>query len=146
VKANAREAHAKQRREFASQTLTRRRLASVGAPFSATSLTSTARTVPHLVSISAKTLSCQSGSSDNQQRFSISSESPFQPLSSILNIHRVCRPLTLPPKYQHLTAYHASRSGGTGKGYICASVPLELYKKMTNVSSKYPVFVVPISR
>ena len=44
------------------------------------------------------------------------------------------------------TAYHASRTKGTGRGYICASLPLESYNAMTRVAKKYPVFVVPVPR
>lgn len=44
------------------------------------------------------------------------------------------------------TAYHASRTKGTGRGYICASLPLESYVAMTCVAKKYPVFVVPVPR
>lgn len=43
-------------------------------------------------------------------------------------------------------AYHASRSGGTGRGYLCAAVPVEAYEKMTGVASKYPSFVVAVPR
>ncbi|KAH0838632.1 ATP11 protein-domain-containing protein [Lanmaoa asiatica] len=44
------------------------------------------------------------------------------------------------------TAYHASRTKGTGRGYICASIPLESYNAMARVAKKYPVFVVPVPR
>jgi ATP synthase mitochondrial F1 complex assembly factor 1 len=44
------------------------------------------------------------------------------------------------------TAYHASRSEGTGRGYICASVPVAAYKKMEDLAMKYPAFVIPVSR
>ena len=44
------------------------------------------------------------------------------------------------------TAYHLSRSGGTGRGYACASVPLDLYHKMSNVAERYSTFVVPVPR
>lgn len=44
------------------------------------------------------------------------------------------------------TAYHVSRSGGTGRGYVCASVPLALYQKMVSVSERYSTFVVPVPR
>jgi len=39
-----------------------------------------------------------------------------------------------------------SRSGGTGRGYLCAAIPLDLYKKMSAVAERYPTFVVPIRR
>lgn len=44
------------------------------------------------------------------------------------------------------TAYHVSRSGGTGRGYVCAAAPLDLYKKMERVAQRYPTFVVPVPR
>lgn len=44
------------------------------------------------------------------------------------------------------TAYHVSRSGGTGRGYLCATIPLDMYQKMTAVASKHPTFVVPLPR
>ena len=44
------------------------------------------------------------------------------------------------------TAYHASRSDGTGRGYLCATIPLNIYKKMEKNGRSYPSFVVPIPR
>jgi ATP synthase mitochondrial F1 complex assembly factor 1 len=44
------------------------------------------------------------------------------------------------------TAYHASRSNGTGRGYLCATIPLNIYKKMEKIGRSYPSFVVPIPR
>ena len=44
------------------------------------------------------------------------------------------------------TAYHASRSEGTGRGYLCAAVPRQLYDKMASVGSKYTSFIVPLPR
>ena len=44
------------------------------------------------------------------------------------------------------TAYHASRSNGTGRGYLCAAIPLNVYKKMEQNGRSYPSFVVPIHR
>lgn len=44
------------------------------------------------------------------------------------------------------TAYHVSRGGGTGRGYVCAAAPLNLYKKMESVAQQYPTFVVPVPR
>jgi ATP synthase F1 complex assembly factor 1 len=44
------------------------------------------------------------------------------------------------------TAYHASRSNGIGRGYLCATIPLNIYKKMEKNSRSYPSFVVPIPR
>ena len=44
------------------------------------------------------------------------------------------------------TAYHASRSNGTGRGYLCATIPLNIYKEMEKNGRSYPSFVVPIPR
>ena len=44
------------------------------------------------------------------------------------------------------TAYHLSKSGGTGCGYICASIPVSLYDKMATVGQRYSSFVVPVPR
>jgi len=44
------------------------------------------------------------------------------------------------------TAYHLSRSGGTGRGYVCASVPLNVYQKMAGIAERYSTFVVPVPR
>ena len=44
------------------------------------------------------------------------------------------------------TAYHVSRSNGTGRGYLCATIPLNIYQKMERNGRSYPSFVVPIPR
>lgn len=44
------------------------------------------------------------------------------------------------------TAYHVSRSAGTGRGYLCASIAPELYQKMAKVAKQYPSFVIPLPR
>lgn len=71
--------------------------------------------------------------------------SAVKPLSSILNLPKVVS--TTSTQLSSLwTAYHASRSDGTGRGYLCASIPLDLYEKMAQVASKYPTFVIPLPR
>ncbi|KAF8139899.1 ATP11-domain-containing protein [Boletus edulis] len=73
--------------------------------------------------------------------------SPVKPLSSILHLSKlIATPHTSSQISALWTAYHASRSKGTGRGYICASLPLESYSAMTRVAKKYPVFVVPVPR
>jgi len=37
-----------------------------------------------------------------------------------------------------------SRSGGTGRGFLSASIPLKTYETMAAVATKYPSFVVPV--
>jgi ATP synthase F1 complex assembly factor 1 len=70
-----------------------------------------------------------------------------QELSTILNLQRL---LGIPHTAEQLsalwTAYHASRSGGTGRGFVCASIPLPIYEKMTKNGRGYPTFVVPVPR
>ncbi|KAJ3575917.1 hypothetical protein NP233_g790 [Leucocoprinus birnbaumii] len=73
--------------------------------------------------------------------------SPVKPLTSILNTSRVLSTPHTPEQIGQLwNAYHMSRSGGTGRGFLCASIPLDLYKKMSTVAEKYPTFIVPIRR
>lgn len=73
--------------------------------------------------------------------------SPVKPLSSILNTSRIFATPHTPEQISALwTAYHMSRSGGTGRGFVCASIPLAMYQKMAGTASKYPNFVVPVPR
>ncbi|KAJ7456550.1 ATP11 protein-domain-containing protein [Mycena latifolia] len=73
--------------------------------------------------------------------------SPVKPLSSILNIPRIlASPHTTEQISALWTVYHASRSNGTGRGYLCASIPLDLYDKMASAARNYPIFVVPVRR
>ncbi|OJA11666.1 hypothetical protein AZE42_06484, partial [Rhizopogon vesiculosus] len=73
--------------------------------------------------------------------------SPVKPLESFINIPRL---LSTPHTAEQIstlwTAYHGSRTGGTGRGFICASVPVDLYNKMLNIGKRYPMFVVPVRR
>lgn len=70
-----------------------------------------------------------------------------QPLSSILNLSKL---LESPHSAEQISllwqAYHASRSSGTGRGYLCATIPVEAYEKMVSVATKYPSFVIPVPR
>lgn len=70
-----------------------------------------------------------------------------QPLTDILNMDRLLeKPHTAEQISSLWTAYHASRSKGTGRGFICASVPLDIYNKMMVTGRKYPAFAVPLPR
>ena len=70
-----------------------------------------------------------------------------QALSSILNLPRIMsNPHTADQIAGLWTAYHASRSNGTGRGYLCATIPLNIYKKMEKNGRSYPSFVIPIPR
>ncbi|THU91648.1 ATP11-domain-containing protein [Dendrothele bispora CBS 962.96] len=71
--------------------------------------------------------------------------SPIKPLSSILNLPRILS-INANQVSALWTAYHASRSEGTGRGYLCASIPVDLYEKMSAVGAKYPSFVLPVPR
>ncbi|KAF8665095.1 hypothetical protein AX16_000563 [Volvariella volvacea WC 439] len=73
--------------------------------------------------------------------------SPVQPLASILNVSKLLStPHTTEQVSALWTAYHMSRSGGTGRGYVCAAIPLDAYTKMLDIATKYPAFVVPVPR
>ncbi|KAI0358969.1 ATP11-domain-containing protein [Trametes cingulata] len=73
--------------------------------------------------------------------------SPVKPLSSIFNLDKI---LETPHTSDQISvlwrAYHGSRSGGTGRGYLCAALPVETYEKMLDVAIKYPRFVIPVPR
>ncbi|KAJ6519383.1 ATP11 protein-domain-containing protein [Mycena sanguinolenta] len=89
--------------------------------------------------------------SQTQQESSVESgrkdSSPVKSLASILNIPRIlASPHTVEQIEALWTVYHASRSNGTGRGYLCASIPLDVYTKMANRAAKYPMFVVPLRR
>ncbi|GJE87872.1 ATP11 domain-containing protein [Phanerochaete sordida] len=73
--------------------------------------------------------------------------SPVKPLSNILNLEKLVQtPHTAHQVELLWRAYHGSRSGGTGRGYLCAAIPLETYEKMASVAAKYPSFVIPVPR
>ncbi|KAI9059633.1 ATP11-domain-containing protein [Trametes sanguinea] len=73
--------------------------------------------------------------------------SPVKPLSSIFNLDKILQTPHTPEQISVLwRAYHESRSGGTGRGFLCASLPVETYQKMVDVASKYPRFVIPVPR
>ncbi|KAF7306533.1 hypothetical protein MIND_00444600 [Mycena indigotica] len=73
--------------------------------------------------------------------------SPVKPLSSLLNLTRItATPHTSEQISALWTVFHESRSNGTGRGYVCASIPLGLYSKMAAKAAKYPMFVVPLKR
>jgi ATP synthase F1 complex assembly factor 1 len=71
----------------------------------------------------------------------------FQALESIINVPRLMStPHTAEQISALWTTYHASRTGGTGRGFICASVPIKLYDKMLTIGKQYPMFVMPVPR
>jgi len=70
-----------------------------------------------------------------------------QPLSGILNTDLLLsKPHTAEQISALWTAFHASRSDGTGRGFICASVPSGTYNSLLSVAQRYPKFVIPIPR
>ncbi|CAL1696633.1 unnamed protein product [Somion occarium] len=73
--------------------------------------------------------------------------SPVKPLSSILNLEKLFSNDHTPEQVSVLwRAYHASRSKGTGRGFLCATLPVESYKLMLDVATRYPTFIFPIPR
>ena len=70
-----------------------------------------------------------------------------QALSTILDLPLIMsKPHTANQISGIWTAYHASRPNSTGRRYICATIPLVMYKKMEQNGRSYPSFVVPIPR
>ncbi|KAH9921412.1 ATP11 protein-domain-containing protein [Fomitopsis serialis] len=73
--------------------------------------------------------------------------SPIKPLDSIIKLDKL---LKGPVNAQHISdlwnVYHSSRSGGTGRGFVSACIPVAKYNRMIDVASKYSSFVVPIRR
>jgi ATP synthase F1 complex assembly factor 1 len=70
-----------------------------------------------------------------------------KPLSATLNIPRILSTPHTPAQISALwNAYHASQSSGTGRGYLSATVPFNLYEKMLERAKKYPLFVLPLPR
>ncbi|KAI0771020.1 ATP11-domain-containing protein [Trametes elegans] len=73
--------------------------------------------------------------------------SPVKPLSSIFNLDKLLETPHTPEQISVLwRAYHGSRSGGTGRGFLCAALPVETYEKMLDVATKYPRFILPVPR
>ncbi|KAI0374566.1 ATP11-domain-containing protein [Pilatotrama ljubarskyi] len=73
--------------------------------------------------------------------------SPVKPLSSMFNLDKILETPHTPDQISVLwRAYHGSRSGGTGRGYLCAALPVKTYEKMLDVATKYPRFVIPVPR
>jgi ATP synthase mitochondrial F1 complex assembly factor 1 len=70
-----------------------------------------------------------------------------QPLSQLFNLPKLLSTPHTPAQIQALwTAYHASRSSGTGRGFLCATVPTEAYEKMLACARGYPAFILPLPR
>ena len=64
-----------------------------------------------------------------------------------MDIHKIIRtPHTKDQISALWTAFHASRSGGTGRGYLSASVPIQTYETLIKAAKKYPNFIMPLLR
>ncbi|TFK30722.1 F1 ATPase assembly protein 11 [Coprinopsis marcescibilis] len=73
--------------------------------------------------------------------------SPVKPLSTFFNVEKLFLTPHSAEKIASLwNIYHASRSGGTGRGFVCASLPSTLYSKLEVNGQRYPSFVVPVPR
>ncbi|KAF8349815.1 ATP11 protein-domain-containing protein [Amanita rubescens] len=73
--------------------------------------------------------------------------SPIRALSNILDTSRIVATPHTPTQISALwNTYHLSRSGGTGRGFVCASIPVDMYKCMATVATRYPSFIVPVPR
>ncbi|PSS37152.1 hypothetical protein PHLCEN_2v1025 [Hermanssonia centrifuga] len=73
--------------------------------------------------------------------------SPVKPLATLLNLDKLLQtPHTAEQISLLWTAYHGSRSGGTGRGFLCATIPVDIYEKMASIASRYPTFVIAVPR
>lgn len=73
--------------------------------------------------------------------------SALKPLSSILNLDKLFEVDHTAEQVSVLwRAYHASRSKGTGRGFLCATVPVESYNHMLTAATQYPSFILPVPR
>ncbi|KAL1757714.1 ATP11 protein-domain-containing protein [Schizophyllum commune] len=71
----------------------------------------------------------------------------FHPLASILALEKILDPPhTAEQVSQIWTTYHDLQSGGTGRGFVSASIPLATYEKMLSIARRYPTFVIPLPR
>lgn len=69
----------------------------------------------------------------------------IQPLSSFFNTARImASPHTAEQISSLWLVYHGSRSNGTGRGYLSASMSREQYEGMLARAKKYPIFIVPL--
>ncbi|KAL1698639.1 ATP11 protein-domain-containing protein [Schizophyllum commune] len=76
-----------------------------------------------------------------------SDSSPVKPLASILALEKILDPPhTAEQVSQIWTTYHDLQSGGTGRGFVSASIPLATYEKMLSIARRYPTFVIPLPR
>lgn len=70
-----------------------------------------------------------------------------QPLGEIMDLAKILKAKHTPEQVALLwNAFHASRSAGTGRGYLSAAIPLATYKQMADVARRYPSFVLPLPR
>ncbi|KAM5531498.1 hypothetical protein V8D89_014823 [Ganoderma adspersum] len=98
-------------------------------------------------SASSPSPSSPSSASSSVGSASRKDSSPVKPLSSILNLSKLLEKTPTPEQVSLLwRAYHESRAGGTGRGFLCATVPVESYEKMLEVAGKYPTFILPVPR
>lgn len=64
-----------------------------------------------------------------------------------MDVHKILRkPHTAEQISTLWTVFHASRSGGTGRGYLSASIPLATYEALVGAGQKAPSFIVPLPR
>ncbi|EIN13433.1 ATP11-domain-containing protein, partial [Punctularia strigosozonata HHB-11173 SS5] len=87
------------------------------------------------------------GSSPLSQPRARKDSSPVKPLSQLFNLPKLLSTPHTPAQIQALwTAYHASRSSGTGRGFLCATVPAPTYEQMLTRARRYPSFILPLPR
>lgn len=70
-----------------------------------------------------------------------------KPLADFMDIRRIFQtPHTAEQISSLWTAFHASRSSGTGRGYLSASVPVSIYETIVHTAKTNPSFIIPLMR
>ncbi|KAF8508766.1 ATP11 protein-domain-containing protein [Gautieria morchelliformis] len=73
--------------------------------------------------------------------------SPVKPLADFMDVRKILDKEHTAEQISALwTAYHATRSQGTGRGYLSATIPFATYHKMISLAKKYPTFLLPLPR
>ncbi|KDQ17461.1 hypothetical protein BOTBODRAFT_574740 [Botryobasidium botryosum FD-172 SS1] len=73
--------------------------------------------------------------------------SPVKPLSDLLDLGLILRKPHTPTQISALwNVYHASRTNGTGRGFLSAAIPVDVYDSLRHRAKMYPMFVLPLAR
>ncbi|KAH7103158.1 ATP11 protein-domain-containing protein, partial [Auriculariales sp. MPI-PUGE-AT-0066] len=73
--------------------------------------------------------------------------SPVRPLTDFMDLGRIfATPHSANDVAQIWIAYHAAKTGGTGRGFVAAVVPVAAYEQLLASASQFAAFVLPLKR